>query len=228
MSTDWIAQVGTQHITLSERVYQELRSAIIYRRIPPGQQLRSEELSRRMGVSRTPVKEALSRLRVEGLVDYTERHGFTVVKVNPADLPAVYDAQLMLQLNSIETGLPTASDEDIRAVKDAAAQARRLREVETPDVQALYDADRAFHQAVVAIGKNEVAVDWFNQLNAEVQGVRIAFLGNRSREDLLVAPATEHQAIVEAIERRDVLAAMEAVKAHFANRLERHHRYSGV
>ncbi len=220
MNTDSIAKVGTQHITLSERVYRELRSAIVYQHIRPGQQLRSEELSHRLGVSRTPVKEALSRLRVEGLVEYTERHGFTVVNVTPDDLPAIYEAELMVELASVEAGLPSITDQELEELRHAMAEVETVREVNPPDYQLAYDADIHFHRGLVALGRNQCAMDWYTELDAALQGTRLAFIAGRSHFDYDKREA-EHVAIVEALAARDVPRTMEAIRAHNASKVER-------
>ncbi len=220
MNTDSIAKVGTQHITLSERVYRELRSAIIYQHIRPGQQLRSEELSRRLGVSRTPVKEALSRLRVEGLVEYTERHGFTVVDVTPDDLPEIFEAQTMVELNAVETGLAAATEQDLYALREAAQELERSAGKENPDFQVAYDADVRFHRLLVALGHNQCAMDWVSELEAAVQGTRLGFIAGRSQFDYASREA-EHEAIVDALEARDLPRALEAVRVHGEGKLGR-------
>ncbi|MCL5027171.1 MAG: GntR family transcriptional regulator [Chloroflexi bacterium] len=220
MNIESIAKVGTQHITLSERVYRELRSAIIYRHILPGQQLRSEDLSRRLGVSRTPVKEALSRLRVEGLVDYTERHGFTVVNVSQNDLPEIFEAQLMVVSNAVETGLATASEEEIAEIRKAAEEVVAARDLDPPDCQVMYDADSSFHRAIVGLGHNQCAMDWYCQLDAAIQGIRLSFIAGRTDVNQK-NPRAEHAAIMDALERRDVAQALAALELHCERKLAR-------
>jgi len=226
MNMDAIPKVGTEHLTLSEQVYRELRSAIIYQRIPPGQQLRSEELSSRLGVSRTPVKEALSRLRVEGLVDYSERHGFSVVSVTPRDLPEIYEAQLMIEQDTVENGLANATAEELASVHKAADLFKQLCEGSPPDAPACYDADLEFHKALVALSHNQSAIDRYDQLSAAVQSVRLASIGTRSGFDL-ATPVVEHEAIVSALKHRDVAQAMAAILAHDTGRLDRVLHYVG-
>lgn len=226
MNIESIAKVGTQHITLSERVYRELRSAIIYRHILPGQQLRSEDLSRRLGVSRTPVKEALSRLRVEGLVDYTERHGFTVVNISRKDLPEIYEGQLMMELNAVEAGLAEATADDLAAIRDCAQNFEQKWRLTPPDFQLTYDADLALHRSVVALGHNQCAMDWYSELEAAIQGIRLAFMNGRSDVDWTAA-ATEHAAIMDALECRDAAQAMATLRAHAEGRVARMLSYLG-
>jgi DNA-binding GntR family transcriptional regulator len=221
METDAIPRVGKEHLTLSERVYRELRSAIIYQRIAPGTQLRSEELSDRLGVSRTPVKEALSRLRVEGLVNYSERHGFAVIKVTPQDLPDIYEAQMMIELAAIETGLPSASAEDLAQVLAAGRSHSQLVETDQLDFQMAYDADLGFHRAIAALGHNQSAIDWYAQLEAAVQGVRLAAMSPSTMREAVASHRAEHQPIFDGLERKNVAQAQAAVQSHTQKRLER-------
>ncbi len=212
MSLEALGNLGAEHITLSEAVYRAIREAIIDQRLAPGRQLRSADLSDALGVSRTPINEALFRLRQEGLVAYSERHGFSVVETAPEELPNLFDARLMCEVYAIQKGLPAASEAELADVR---ARVHRLEELsqDSSAVPDWFKADFSFHQAVIALARNPLTAQWYERINAMIQSRRLSTYSRRQSVDFGEA-MNDHRALVEALERRDVQAAVDVARRH--------------
>ncbi|MCL5027169.1 MAG: GntR family transcriptional regulator [Chloroflexi bacterium] len=223
MSLEALGNLGAEHITLSEAVYRAIREAITDQRLAPGRQLRSADLSDALGVSRTPINEALFRLRQEGLVAYSERHGFSVVEVSPEELPALFDARLMCEIYAIHKGLPRATEADLAAIQ---SRHKRLEELSqgSPSVLEWFKADYAFHESIVTLAKNPLTLQWYERVNAMIQSRRLPTYNKRQAVDAADA-LVGHRAILEALEKRDVMAATEASRQHVEEGLGRVQAY---
>src|SRR5215217_9214467 len=120
--------------------------------LAPGARLGEVEIADRLGVSRTPVREALSRLAAEGLVEITPNRGARVVTWTVAELEGVFDLRSVLEPQLTAHAVPNAAPVDIDALD---ALARRMHEVGTPgpgqDLDALVPLNRAFHDRLVAL-----------------------------------------------------------------------------
>ena len=142
----------TRSLTSAERVADSLRAAILHGELPPGARLGEVELAERLGVSRTPVREALSRLAAEGLVDVTANRGARVATWTVAELEGVFDLRTVLEPQLTAAAVPHATPGD---VEELAALAGRMLDVGCPgpgqDLDALVPLNRAFHDRLVAL-----------------------------------------------------------------------------
>lgn len=213
-------KLGAVHMTLSERVYQELRQAVIAQRLTPGSQLRSQDLAQALRVSRTPVKEALFRLRQEGLVSYTERQGFFVTTITTEGLPGLFDARMMCEMYAIRKAIAEASDQELQPIADAMAVCRGFVEAEQEMLSGWYDADQALHRTIVSMAKNQRVLNWFMHLRTLTRHARI--IGGAKRSSLDYDQAVrEHQAIADGIIGRNLSAAEAALRHHYQGSLVR-------
>ena len=142
----------TRPVTSAERALATLRDAIMGGDLAPGARLGEVELADRLGVSRTPVREALSRLAAEGLVEIVPNRGARVVTWTVAELEGVFDLRSVLEPQLTAHAVPNAAPAD---VDELDALARRMHEVGTPgpgqDLDALVPLNRAFHDRLVAL-----------------------------------------------------------------------------
>ncbi len=219
MSLEALGNLGAEHITLSEAVYRAIREAIIDQRLAPGRQLRSADLSEALGVSRTPINEALFRLRQEGLVAYSERHGFSVVEVAPEELPHLFDLRLMCETHAILKGLPAASEEDFANLKSAQEKLEVMAK-NGSSAEDWFKADYALHLGIVELAKNPLVQQWYERVNAMIQSRRLSIYAQRQNPDYSAA-MEEHEAIIQAMRNQDTVAAVEAARRHVEGSLAR-------
>lgn len=196
----------------AEAAYRLLRQAILTNELPAGFQAAENELATRLGMSRTPVHEAMARLEEEGLVRILPRKGILVRALTPADLLEIYDvlialegaaAELLAAADRTEIGPTLAALDDATATMDAA-----LREGRLEDWRA---ADERFHDAFVAGCGNR---------RIQRMAATVAAQADRARRlTLHLRPvphdsAPEHRAIVAAIRAGDARGAGEAARLH--------------
>jgi DNA-binding GntR family transcriptional regulator len=214
-----IPKIGELHLTLTERVYREIRAAIFQHRLAPGRPLRSEQLAELMGVSRTPVKEALSMLRVEGLVVYSDRRGFSVIERTPEYLPDIYEAMMMIEVDALENGLRAASENAVGNIHAAHERFAAACAEPERDTQLVYDEAYKFHRSIAALGESPLALDWYDTLEAERQGLRLEALPNYDIKSLQVL-VSQHKAVQQAIDDRDVGLAKRLLIEHLSEAIK--------
>jgi DNA-binding GntR family transcriptional regulator len=192
---------------LNEHVYETLRQRILAREPGAGAKLSLHELASELGVSRSPVHHALTRLVSEGLLTVKARRGYYVTPVTEAVLHDGYEVRLALELHAAGRTVGTL----------AVAQLDRFRELLVATEVALsheeWDAaNAAFHEYQVDLAGNAMLSDFYRDLsvNLMMQVIR----GGRLEGSSYLA--TEHAAIVEAFEAGDLAAAREAIGAHVA------------
>ena len=192
---------------LNDQVYETLRDRILRRDPGPGTKLSLHELAAELGVSRSPVHHALTRLVTEGLLSVKARRGYYVTPVNVRALNEGYDVRLALELHAAETAVGFADEADVR----------RLRELMDSTESAVsheeWDAtNAAFHEHQVDLAGNHLLSRFYRELsvNLMMQVIR----GGRLEAGSYLA--TEHRAIVEGFEAEDLEATRDAIRAHIA------------
>ena len=190
---------------LNEQVYATLRSRILARGHGPGEKLSLHELAAELGVSRSPVHHALTRLVSEGLLTVKARRGYFVTPVTTRVVVEGYEVRLALELHAADVTVGTADDEriaELRTRLDATADAISNEEWDT--------ANAAFHETQVDLAGNDLLSRFYRELSVNLM-MQVIRGGRVEKDDHLV---TEHRAIVEALERRDRDAARQAITRH--------------
>lgn len=195
--------------TIARRAYLYLRREIVEGRLAPRAPLSEADLSERMGVSRTPAREALTKLADEGLVDIYPQFGSFVA---PIDLAEVYDSQFVRE--SLECAAVAAAIERM----DAAGAARLMGLLDAQrasknadDREGFFAADEAMHACMMALSGHSAV--WPLVESAKAQMDRVRHLSIR-REVKLAAILDEHAAIVGAAVRGDRDGAILALRSH--------------
>jgi DNA-binding GntR family transcriptional regulator len=189
------------------QVYAALRDAIISVRFAPGRQLSENELAEWLGVSRTPVREALVRLQDDRLVEIVPQLGTFVTRIS---VSAVADAQFVreaLECAAVRLAAERATREDVAALKGIIA---RQAEVGT-DFGRWYVLDDELHAALCALSGHDIAWTLVQRADAHLNRVRRLSLPQPRYVQEMVA---EHRLVVRAIERGDADAAEEALRHH--------------
>lgn len=197
--------------SLTERVADQLRQAILDGEFEPGSIYSVHAIAQELGVSRTPVREALIRLAAQGMVRFERNRGFVVLRSSSQDLQEIFCLRLLLEV-------PAARAAALRATPAAVAQLEAEAEqmkaaTEDDDAAALLVADRGFHRALLTLGGNSRLAEFVDGLRDVVltRGVSTA---NRSRpaRDVL-AP---HLELLDHVRRRDAAAAARTMYEHVA------------
>jgi DNA-binding GntR family transcriptional regulator len=112
----------TPHVPLPEQVYHQLRHAILNGFFAPGQMLRQEEVAARLGVSRSPLREALPRLEAEGMVVLHPRRGYAVISLDPAEIFELFDLRILLEGELARHAVERRETADIERVRAIVAE----------------------------------------------------------------------------------------------------------
>lgn len=192
----------------SDSVYEAIRNAILTSAFQPGQRLDVRELAAQLGVSPTPIKEAITRLEAEALIEVRPRSGTFVTAVSPEDIYETFEIRCALECLAGEKAIAHASPEDLqrlRAVADSMATAS--------DDSTHSASNVAFHKTIVTLARSDRLRDTYETLDAHIQIARI-HLGRRDWTERLSREHAEHLAIVDAISARDRDAAVTALRIH--------------
>lgn len=186
-----------------------LRARILSGDLGHHAKLRQEDLAAELGVSRTPVREALGRLAADGLVELLPNRGARVADITPEDIRASYEARLVVE--PAAAGLAAARrDPGALAAMRAAVAAHRAS---AGEVQRAFGANRDFHLALVAGAGNEFLLRFVEGLWARRFGLRI-YEAQRESPDLIALDADQHAAIAEAVGRGAVGEAEQLTHEH--------------
>ncbi|WP_152346110.1 GntR family transcriptional regulator [Brevibacterium sp. CFH 10365] len=191
-----------------ESIFETVRMDILDGTIKPGTALKEVALAERFGVSRTPIREVLSRLEEASLVSRKAR-GLEVAAIDTEKIVQVYDARILLEE---EVAGQSAMERSIRDVFQLQALLERDRGLENPTDRTLIRSNLEFHAAVWSAAHNPVLEDLLTRLTTHLVHAPQSTLsvGNRWAESL-----DEHEALIEAIEKRDSARARDIARAHF-------------
>ena len=191
--------------TLNEQVYDTLRDRLLSRAPGPRTKLSLHELAAELGVSRSPVHHALTRLVSEGLLTVKARRGYYVRPVTAEALVQGYDVRLALELHAADSTVGRLEPDQLarlRTLMEATAAALSHEEWDT--------ANAAFHECQIDLAGNPLLSRFYRELsvNLMMQVIR----GGRLEAGRYLA--TEHRRIVEAFEAGDLDAAKTAIRSH--------------
>jgi DNA-binding GntR family transcriptional regulator len=190
---------------LNEQVYATLRARILAREHGPGEKLSLHELAAELGVSRSPVHHALTRLVSEGLLTVKARRGYFVSPITRRALVEGYEVRLALELHAAEIAVETAEDERIADLRGQLDRTAASISHEAWDA-----ANATFHETQVDLAGNDLLSRFYRELSVNLM-MQVIRGGRLERGEYLV---TEHTAIVDAIEARDRVAARTAITRH--------------
>ena len=197
---------------VTDWVYEEIREAVIDLRLAPGAPLRETAIAQQLGVSKTPVREALARLEQEGLVETTSFKGAVVSGYSPRDLEEIYELRALLEGAAVRAAADEASDVTRAQLRQIVARSRQLRDAgELAELATLLgDFDLLVYEQV---GNQRVSA-LIDNLQAHLTRIGNLTEGIPGR---VVTSVEEHAAIVEAITRRDADDAERLMRAHIAS-----------
>jgi DNA-binding GntR family transcriptional regulator len=203
-----LAPIGTPE-NLTEMVYAAIRDAIVEQAFPPGTRVSEAGLAQQLNVSKTPVREALLKLRQIGLVEPTGRRGGRVTRPSRSSIQHAYEARQALESFAAEIVAERGSDADIAVIVDAAH--RCLAAAEAGDFEGFRTWDSVFHEKIGEATANPRLSEMVENLFALIMALRRRDVPQAEGS---VACARAHVMIGEAISRRDPDAARTRMRDH--------------
>jgi DNA-binding GntR family transcriptional regulator len=218
-----VAPVAPEAVSVGELAYQSIRGAILAMDIyDPDADLRLDEqrLAAALGVSRTPVRQALARLQHEGLVRIMPRRGVLIVRKSAAEITEMIRAWAALESMAARLATLHASDADIGALRTMFDEFRSATPAE--HIHEYSDANIAFHQAIIRLSGSHLMGKTIEDLFIHVRAIRRMTISQRDRA---ARSMIDHMRIIEALEARDTELAERLVRQHsldLAAHVEKH------
>ncbi|MFJ4786090.1 GntR family transcriptional regulator [Streptomyces sp. NPDC088794] len=193
----------------ADRVYAHVKQGVLERRYEGGTLLTEGELADAVGVSRTPVREALLRLEVEGLIRLYPKKGALVLPVSSQEIADVVETRMLVEQHTVRKVVP-ASPTLIARLEELLAQQKE--QAAAGDLAGAAVTDRCFHAEIVRSGGNEILSRLYDQLRDRQLRMGVAIM--HAHPDRIAKTLTEHEAILDALRTGDAEAAAEIVHQH--------------
>jgi DNA-binding GntR family transcriptional regulator len=194
---------------LTQMVYRKIKEMMLNYEIVPGQRLIFSDLAKRMGVSRTPVNNALGILANEGFLDLIPHQGYTVHQITKEEAESLYEIREIIELGALGKAVRASTPKKLEELEEK----KRLYEnaVVVQVSRGRFTLDQEFHACLVQMSDNLYLADYFREVYQRI------FLRHRIeglRADRAQKVVSEHDEIFEAVSLRDVEWAKESIKSH--------------
>lgn len=201
-----------EFLPLRDVVYRTLRKAILRGEFKPGERLMEIMLANKLGVSRTPVREAMRQLENEGLVIMIPRKGGQVAQITSQELHDVLEVRCSLEMLAAEKACERITPEEVVKLREAAQGFENS--IDAEDITAVAEADVAFHDVIYNATGNRRLIQLLNNMREQMYRFRVEHLKNKEGRQHL---AEEHRLILEAVANHDAAKARELIEAHVEN-----------
>jgi len=194
---------------LTQMVYRKIKEMMLNYEVVPGQRLIFSDLANRLGVSRTPVNNALGILANEGFLDLIPHQGYSVHEITKEEAESLYEIREIIELGSVGKAIRRLTTEKLERLE----RQKRLYENAVVDQvsRGRFTLDQEFHACLVQMSDNLYLADYFREVYQRI------FLRHRMeglRADRAQKVVSEHDEIFEAVSLRDVERAKESIKSH--------------
>lgn len=208
-----IQNLSVPRLVLHEQVAATLRQMLVEGLIPPGAKLNERELCEELNISRTPLREAIKMLAVEGLVELLPNRGSVAIELSAADVRHTFEVMAGLEGLSGELAAQRITESELDEIK--ALHYEMMAAYTRRDLSAYYQLNAAIHRAINQAAKNPVLTATYNQVNARLQALR--FRSNQDGEKWQHA-VDEHAAMIDALSARDPEALRRVLMSHLSNK----------
>ena len=204
-----------EYLPLRDVVFNTLRQAILRGELKPGERLMEIQLANKLGVSRTPIREAMRKLENEGLVLMVPRKGAEVAEITEKSLRDVLEVRRALEELSVQLACDKITDEGIEELKKTAKEFEEV--VDSEDITVVAAKDVVFHDIIYAATDNPKLIQLLNNLREQMYRFRAEYL---KRSEFHPQLLKEHQEIIEAIINRQKDEAARIMCQHIDNQVE--------
>lgn len=196
-------------LPLRDVVFNTLRNAILKGELAPGERLMEMHLAEQLGVSRTPIREAIRKLELEGLVVMTPRKGAVVASITEDDLRDVLEVRKVLEQLAVELACTHITDEEMQKLKGTMEEFRKA--IHVNDAVEIASKDEKFHDIIYQATRNHRLIQILNNLREQMYRYRFEYVKDEKvRNDLI----EEHIKIISALENKDIENGKAAIKQH--------------
>ena len=204
-----------EYLPLRDVVFNTLRQAILRGELKPGERLMEIQLANKLGVSRTPVREAIRKLELEGLVLMIPRKGAEVADISEKSLKDVLEVREGLEELAARLACDKITKEGINRLKEAAQDFRSA--LKSNDITQMAEADVRFHDVICNATENQKLGQLLNNLREQMYRYRIEYLKDQHVYEKLLS---EHEEIIRHIEKGEKDEAARVVSRHIENQAQ--------
>jgi len=203
------------YLPLRDVVFNTLREAILRGDLVPGERLMELQLAAKLGVSRTPIREAIRMLEQEGLAITIPRKGAIVAGMTEKDMQDVLEIREALEELSVQVACDKITDEEVAKLRE------NMENFETSlksgDLKRMAEADVEFHDVIYQATDNPKLINMLNNLREQMYRYRVEYLKNPSNHEQLLR---EHEAIYRGIMEKDKDVVTEMIRKHISNQVD--------
>ena len=208
MEADFGAEMN-EYLPLRDVVFQTLRQAILRGELKPGERLMEVRLAKKLGVSRTPIREAIRKLELEGLVTMIPRRGAEVAQITEKSMRDVLEVRRALEVLAVSLSCDRISGEQIEALKEAAEEFDRSLTLD--DVTRTAEADVHFHDIIYRSTDNQRLIQLLSNLGEQMYRYRVEYLKHREFHPQI---SREHKELISYLEAGQKGQAEEKIAVH--------------
>ena len=205
-----------EYLPLRDVVFNTLRQAILRGELKPGERLMEVQLANKLGVSRTPIREAIRKLELEGLVLMIPRKGAEVADITEKSLMDVLEVRKALEELAVQLCCDKITGKEIEELHRAADDFRRILKT-SDDVTEIAEADVRFHNIIYLATGNQKLIQILNNLREQMYRYRVECIKRKESHPILIA---EHEEIIRRIENKEKKEAADIVCRHIDNQAE--------
>ena len=208
---------------INEKVYEFIKERIIHLTYPPGHKINVRELQRELGISQTPIKDALFRLAGEGMIEISARRGTFVKEVTEKNIEELFATRFILEAGAVDLIARGITDEQIEELD------RLYNETLKSGVESNYELfmekDRDFHTKIIEFTNNQRLIDTYSQLSSHMQIVR--FRTARHNVGKMPWVDEDHLNILKALKERNPEKIKKVIRDHFTKSMNFLSRQTG-
>ncbi len=201
-----------EYLPLRDVVFKTLRQAILRGELEPGERLMEIQLAERLGVSRTPIREAIRKLELEGLVLMIPRKGAEVARISENNLRDVLEVRRSLEELAIDLACQRMTEEELLELKKTEEQFAKA--IQVGEVMEIARTDERYHEIIYNSTKNQKLVQILNNLREQMYRYRLEYIKDEDKRQVLLV---EHDHIIKALSLRHVQEARMAIREHIDN-----------
>lgn len=211
MSANLVMEMD-EYLPLRDVVFNTLRQGILKGELEPGERLMEIALADKLGVSRTPIREAIRKLELEGLVTMIPRKGAVVASISEKDMREVLEVRVTLEQLAVTLACKNFDKNAIDEIK--AAEANFESAVISHDTMKIVDADVAFHDVIYNYTGNTRLIQMINNLRETMYRYRLEYIKDARNHSILIS---EHNDIIKGLVDKDVEGVKNSIQIHISN-----------
>ncbi len=203
------------YLPLRDVVFQTLREAILKGELKPGERLMELQLASKLGVSRTPIREAIRMLEQEGLAVTVPRKGAEVAKMTEKNMEDVLQIREALDDLAVQTACDKMTEQQL--VELTLAKKNFENAIQAGNLKKIVEFDVEFHDIIYEATDNPKLVAMLNNLREQIYRYRVEYLKEKENYPRLIK---EHEAILNALKMKDREKAVDYMRCHIRNQAE--------